>query len=154
MYYRWRLHRDTVPSTIPVVVGMLGLFAVLLVVFLICGQRVSMPGTSINLPRFDNEASNPVPKHVVSVTKGGDIFFNAEKLDTDGLHNALNECKKKSGQEDWVVVFYADKEAPLGFIAKLFDIARGVEFNAYLATDGMTLRSTPSHAPAQDDKTL
>ncbi|GEM_PF-7025992 len=153
MYYRWRSHRNSVPTATPVVVGTMGLFAVLLIVFLACSQRVSMPGTPITLPRFENEKSTPVPKKVVTVTKNGDIFFNAEKLkDTDALGQVLKNAKK--GKEDWVVVFYADKDTPLGFIAKLFDIARGADFNAYLATDGNSLRDTPSHVPAQDDKSL
>lgn len=156
MFYHWRTHRDSIPSTSPIAVGTLGLFVVLLIVFLVCSQRVSMPGTAIALPRFENEEMTPVPKMVVTVAKDGSIFFNAEKLkDTDALGEALKEAKKNfEDRKDWVVVFYADKDAPLGFIAKLFDIARGAEFNAYLATDGVSLRDTPSHVPAQDDKSL
>lgn len=159
MYYLWRskLSRGT-PATYPVIVGLLGLFSVLMVIFLVCSQRISMPGTAIDLPRFDNEEITPVVKTVVTVTASGKLFYNAKLLDgIDDFHDVMQDlAARHRAEESRVVVFYADRKVPLDMLAQLFDIARGVNFDAYLATSGASLRTGKNNAPATtpDDKSL
>lgn len=161
MDFQWRTQYHRVTSTLPAVTGLLGLFSVLMVVFLICSQRVSMPGVPIDLPRFDNEEVTPVVKTVVTVTQEGRLFYNAKRLEgPESLHEVLRDLESRYGQGEGegvraaegsrVVVFYVDQNAPLSIVAKLFDIARGANFDAYLATSGASLRDGKNRVPLDE----
>ncbi len=160
MDFQWRTQYHRVTSTLPAVTGLLGLFSVLMVVFLICSQRVSMPGVPIDLPRFDNEEVTPVVKTVVTVTQEGRLFYNAKRLEgPDSLHEVLRDLESRYGRGEGgraaegsrVVVFYVDQNAPLSIVAKLFDIARGANFDAYLATSGASLRDGKNRVPLDEN---
>ncbi|MGN0866268.1 MAG: biopolymer transporter ExbD [Oligosphaeraceae bacterium] len=166
MDFQWRTQYHRVTSTLPAVIGVLGLFSVLMVVFLICSQRVSLPGTAIDLPRFENEELTPLVKTVVTVTADGKLFYNAKRLDT--LENfkevlqelalkyqeAQAELPERSLERRPKVVFYVDQNAPLSIVAQLFDIARGAKFDAYLATSGASLRNNKNYVPSLDENGL
>lgn len=152
MYYHWRSHQNTLSSTLPTVIGLLGLFFVLLVVFLICSQKVSMPGAKIELPQFANEEVTPVVRTIVTVTAEGKLFYNAKLLNNaEELQTALKGREHTSERQ---VVFYADKNVPLETMAMLFDIARSLNFDAYLATSGESLRAAKNEVPHDDASTL
>lgn len=156
MYLQWRTKHGRTASTAPAVVGVLGVFLVLLVVFLICSQRVSMPGTAIELPRFSNEEMTPVVKDVVTVTKEGRIFYNAKRMEIDDFPKVMQKLaeKYKDDRKDRVVVFYADQNTPLKIMAELFDVARGADFDAYMATSGAGLKTGTNHVSHPDDNSL
>ncbi len=163
MDFQWRTQYHRVTSTLPVVIGMLGLFCVLMVVFLICSQRVSLPGTSIDLPRFDNEELTPLVKTVITVTADGTLFYNASRLkDLEAFNKVLLDLAQKyqegqakleepSPERRPKVVFYVDQNAPLSTVTQLFDIARGAKFDAYLATNGASLRNNKNYVPSLDE---
>lgn len=153
MFYQWRKNRKGTISNFPVVIGLLGLFFVLLTVFLISSQRIPLPGTTIELPKFSNEESTPVSKLVVTVTADGALFFNAQKLkDVGDLETALKDLSEDNqNRKNRIVVFYADQRVPLSTMAQLFDIARAHNFNAYLATSGDTLRAGKNNVPDDDE---
>ena len=176
MDFQWRTQYHRTTSTLPTVIGIMGLFSVLMVVFLICSQRISMPGTAIDLPIFDNEELTPLVKTVVTVTAEGQLFYNARRLDSlEDFRQVLEtlasqyqrkqeELRARVGQPEThprgqgqprqrpKVVFYVDQKAPLSTVTRLFDIARSAKFDAYLATSGASLRNSKNYAPALDEK--
>ena len=115
-----------------------------------------MPGTAIELPRFSNEEMTPVVKDVVTVTKEGRIFYNAKRMEIEDFPKAMQKLaeKYKNDRKDRVVVFYADQNTPLKIMAELFDVARGADFDAYMATSGAGLKTGTNHVSHPDDNSL
>ena len=95
---------------------------VLLIIFMVTTPLLYR-GLKINLPKTSaNSLKKPVPKIIVSVTKGKQIFVNGHAVTWEALETILARRYK----EDKRVVVYlkADKKVDYGTVVHLMDVVK------------------------------
>jgi biopolymer transport protein ExbD len=89
---------------------------VLLTVFIVTAPLL-MNAVKVKLPKASAEVAITVPKTAhISITDGGDVFLDQQKLALDALTSNLGSLKK---QQDPAVEIYADEHAEYGIVAKV-----------------------------------
>ena len=95
---------------------------VLLIIFMVTTPLLYR-GLKINLPKTSaNSLKKPVPKVIVSVTKGKQVFVNGHNVTWEALEAILTRRYK----EDKRVVVYlkADKNVDYGTVVHLMDVVK------------------------------
>jgi biopolymer transport protein ExbD len=89
---------------------------VLLTVFIVTAPLL-MNAVKVKLPKASAEVAITVPKTAhISITDGGDVFLDQQKLALDALTISLGSLKQ---QQDPAVEIYADEHAEYGIVAKV-----------------------------------
>jgi biopolymer transport protein ExbD len=89
---------------------------VLLTVFIVTAPLL-MNAVKVKLPKASAEVAITVPKTAhISITDGGDVFLDQQKLALDALTSNLGSLKQ---QQDPAVEIYADEHAEYGIVAKV-----------------------------------
>jgi biopolymer transport protein ExbD len=89
---------------------------VLLTVFIVTAPLL-MNAVKVKLPKASAEVAITVPKTAhISITDGGDVFLDQQKLALDALTSNLGSLKR---QQDPAVEIYADEHAEYGIVAKV-----------------------------------
>jgi biopolymer transport protein ExbD len=89
---------------------------VLLTVFIVTAPLL-MNAVKVKLPKASAEVAITVPKTAhISITDGGDVFLDQQKLALDTLTSKLDTLKQ---QQDPAVEIYADEHAEYGIVAKV-----------------------------------
>jgi biopolymer transport protein ExbD len=89
---------------------------VLLTVFIVTAPLL-MNAVKVKLPKASAEVAITVPKTAhISITDGGDVFLDQQKLALDALTSSLGSLKQ---QQDPAVEIYADEHAEYGIVAKV-----------------------------------
>jgi biopolymer transport protein ExbD len=89
---------------------------VLLTVFIVTAPLL-MNAVKVKLPKASAEVAITVPKTAhISITDGGDVFLDQQKLALDVLTSNLSSLKQ---QQDPAVEIYADEHAEYGIVAKV-----------------------------------
>jgi biopolymer transport protein ExbD len=89
---------------------------VLLTVFIVTAPLL-MNAVKVKLPKASAEVAITVPKTAhISITDGGDVFLDQQKLALDALTSNLSSLKQ---QQDPAVEIYADEHAEYGIVAKV-----------------------------------
>ncbi len=112
---------------------------VLLIIFMVTTPLLYR-GLKINLPKTSaNSLKKPVPKVIVSVTKGKEVFVNGHTVTWEALA-AILERKYK---EDKRVIVYlkADKNVDYGTVVHLMDVVK----TAGIDRLGMITAPTPKN---------
>ena len=100
----------------------------LLIFFMISTTFVQAPGLDIQLPESSAERVQKEPDEVkVYLSRGGDIFFEDEKVSLEQFRNRLEEFGERSA--DMTFLLMADREALHGRVVQLMDLARESGFH-------------------------
>ena len=144
------------PDTFPTVVGLISLFFILIIIFMISNSVVFWTGTrvetSLSLPTVRSVELNVADKMIITITRSGEVFFNEKSLDWHELQRELGErvresriaMAKVSGLDPErdsnahiapMVIVRADKNISYETISRVMDLARSLDLNVYLAAD-------------------
>jgi biopolymer transport protein ExbD len=153
---RWTHSLKESPDTFPTVVGLISLFFILIILFMISNSVVFWTGTkvetSLALPTVRSVELNVADKMIITITRSGEIFFNEKSLDWHELQRELGErvresriaMEKVSGLDSErdsgthiapMVIVRADKNISYETISRVMDMARSLDLNVYLAAD-------------------
>jgi biopolymer transport protein ExbD len=157
---QWTHSLKKSPDTFPTVVGLISLFFILIIIFMISNSVVFWTGTkvetSLSLPTVHSVELNVADKMIITITRSGEIFFNEQSLDWHELQRELGErvresriaMAKASGvspdrladttQAAPMVIVRADKNISYETISRVMDLARSLDLNVYLAADPPT----------------
>lgn len=144
------------PSYFPSIIGIISLFFILLVCFLISNSIISWPGVTVELPQMNAVEISSADKLIVTIAGNGDIFFNGSKMDMAKLeeslkgkaHALLKAQKSVSGganagiTRNPTIVLCADRHIGLDPCAKIMDIARENGMEVVLVAERPKLPST------------
>ena len=137
-------------------VGLVAVILVLLLIFFISSTQVSMPGTTVQLPRMDQVSNHThAKKLIVTVTGDSEFFFNGKRFTAtqgeasqEGYWNDFRqelsrhvgtratstaEEFEKTSRRDLIVVC-ADRDISLQTWLELAESARELNLDIYLAT--------------------
>ncbi|MFA6814828.1 MAG: biopolymer transporter ExbD [Lentisphaeria bacterium] len=152
----WKSNLTEHYSIFPSIVGVISLFFILLILFMISNSVVFWMGTkvetSLTLPTVNTVELNVADKLIVTIARSGQIFFNEKKMDWHDLERELGERVRESRQSlanvlhkdsssikgfgrAPMIIVRADKEIPYETIAKVMDLSRSLGLNVYLAAD-------------------
>lgn len=153
---QWTHSLKKTPDTFPTVVGLISLFFILIIIFMISNSVVFWTGTkvetSLSLPTVRSVELNVADKMIITITRSGEIFFNEKSLDWYELQRELGErvresriaMAKVSGLDPDrnpkahiapMVIVRADKNISYETISRVMDLARSLDLNVYLAAD-------------------
>lgn len=145
--FTWTSNLDRRVSYFPSVVGLVSVFFILLIMFLISNSIVSWPGITVHLPQMDAVEISAADKLIVTITQEDDIFFNGLKISWDDLERELGEkvrdselgsmnvTGKKNTTRLPTIVVCADKQVRLESLARLMDIARGLGMEVVMVAE-------------------
>ena len=170
----WRSQVNYEPNNFPAVTGMVAVILVLLLIFYISSTQVSMPGTTVQLPRMDQVAKHThAKKLIVTVTGDSEIFFNGKRFtatqDSTAQTSSLNSFRQElsghvgghqteaSGEgrslhQDLIVVC-ADRNISLQTWLELAQSARELGLDIYLATQPQPEAPAVNVTPKIDNST-
>jgi biopolymer transport protein ExbD len=98
------------------VTPLVDIMLILLTVFIVTAPLL-MNAVKVKLPKASAEVAITVPKTAhISITDGGDVFLDQQKLALDTLTSKLDTLKQ---QQDPAVEIYADEHAEYGIVAKV-----------------------------------
>ena len=153
---QWKHSLKKSPETFPAIVGLISLFFILVIIFMISNSVVFWTGTrvetSLSLPTVRSVELHVADKMIITITRSGEIFFNEKSLDWHELQIELGERVLESriamakvsgvdpdrdleGQIAPMVIVRADKNIPYATISRVMDLARSLDLNVYLAAD-------------------
>jgi len=153
---QWTHSLKKSPDTFPTVVGLISLFFILIIIFMISNSVVFWTGTrvetSLSLPTVRSVELNVADKMIITITRSGELFFNEKSLDWHELQRELGErvresriaMAKVSGLDHDhnpnahiapMVIVRADKNISYETISRVMDLARSLDLNVYLAAD-------------------
>ena len=100
----------------------------LLLFFMVTTQFTSFPGLRMLLPAAESKVRVQDSERLeLSVTSGGDIFFENQPTTISGLSGLLDRVG--AAGDEVVVVISADREVAYGRIIRVMDILRLAGFN-------------------------
>jgi biopolymer transport protein ExbD len=109
----------------------------LLIFFLISSSFVIQPGIKVALPRAETGENESTRAITISLTRKGQIFFNAEQVTLDALGQKIATGLR--AMPDQVVVINADRDVTLQNTVQVIDIAKAVGAQRFMiATQPMT----------------
>ncbi len=94
----------------------------LLIFFLLSSSFVIAPGIKVQVPRAITGETGTEQTVVVTLTEGGELFLNADRIPIENLGPRLNLLLSKG--RDRVVVVRADRNATLQNTIQIIDIAK------------------------------
>ena len=152
---RWTHSLKESPDTFPTVVGLISLFFILIILFMISNSVVFWTGTkvetSLSLPTVRSVELNVADKMIITITRSRD-FFNEKAWIGMNFSAELGERVGEAGlpwlkSADWtperdssthiapMVIVRADKNISYETISRVMDMARSLDLNVYLAAD-------------------
>lgn len=146
MYYYWRTTRKLGTSAFSFAVGMVGMFTVISLIFLISTNLVSMPGTTVKLPAVAGAHYLTGEKLIVTVTADGKLFYNAEEVSWNDFRVKLdNWVSERAGRgeggnaEEYdfsrpKIIVCADENVRMADWLKLAENARALGLDFILAS--------------------
>ena len=153
--FLWRSPVKSEPNLFPAIVGLVAVILVLLLIFYINSTQVSMPGTTVQLPRMEQVAKHTHSKKlIVTVTSDSEFFFNGKRYTASAQDAASPEVKWNEfrqelsrhvgtyagGADDGaearhdLIVVCADRNISLQTWLDLAQSARDLGVDIYLAT--------------------
>jgi biopolymer transport protein ExbD len=104
----------------------------LLLFFMLSSSFVQITGIKINLPDTVAYEDTDAEKLVITLDRGGNYFFNDEKLNWPVLQERLSQYAAKWRVDTVIIV--ADTKTEYGDIVKLMSLARSLNLDVYAAT--------------------
>lgn len=95
MYYHWRSSQQEDSGAFIFCVGLVGMFLVIALIFLISANLVSIPGTTVTLPQIAGAHYQSGEKLIVVITADGKLFYNGEAVDKNRFRERLDEWVKE-----------------------------------------------------------
>ena len=153
---QWKHSLKESPTTFPTIVGLVSLFFILIIIFMISNSVVFWTGTrvetSLSLPTVGSVELQVADKMIITITRSGEIFFNEKSLDWHELQLELGERVREShigmskirgfdAERDPaaniapMIIVRADKNISYETISRVMDLARSLDLNVYLAAD-------------------
>jgi biopolymer transport protein ExbD len=144
------------PDFWPALIGLVNLFFILLIIFMINSNVIFWAGTpvetSLSLPGIRSEKLNIADKMIITIARPNEFFFNDKRLDWDRLQSELSQSVSKSreGMSNIAdlsssssqslelrpkVVLRADKNVSYETISQVLDLARSLNLDVFLAAD-------------------
>lgn len=121
----------------------LSVFFILLFFFMIGTNFVPVQGIPVTLPQAPGEFTYAAKNLIVTVDKNGDIFFNDTRIDNGDkelLKRRIAEVRlgysRQKGKRDSLII-RMDINAPQGRLITLFSIAKEMDLNAIVMTQGL-----------------
>ena len=170
----WRSQVNYEPNNFPATVGMVAVILVLLLIFYVSSTQVSMPGTTVQLPRLDQVSKHThAKKLIVTVTGDSEYFFNCKRFTATqdevsqgsnwnnfreelsshvGNHQAGESSEIGSSHKDLIVVC-ADRNITLQTWLELAQSARELKLDIYLATQPQPEAPAVNVMPKIDNST-
>jgi len=115
--------------------AMVDVVLLVLLFFMISSSYVTRPGIEIELPDIPSQSGFPMNSLVVTLTRGGQIFFNDRRFELEGLGAALKQARLE--KPDFPLVIEADGEVPVSLQMTIYEkgVMAGIDRIA-LATRG------------------
>ncbi|MFA6930197.1 MAG: biopolymer transporter ExbD [Lentisphaeria bacterium] len=153
---QWTHSLKKTPDSFPAVVGLISLFFILIIIFMISNSVIFWTGTrvetTLSLPAVRSVELNVADKMIITITRSGELFFNEKSLDWHELQRELGERVRESriamakvtglhpegernGNVAPMVIVRADKNISYETISRVMDLARSLGLNVYLAAD-------------------
>lgn len=96
----------------------------LLIFFLLSSSFVIQPGIKVQLPRAETGEPQTERQIIITLTEGGEIFFNNEQIALADLGGRLLPVMERD--PDNVVIIQADRTVSLQNTIEVIDIAKAV----------------------------
>ena len=97
----------------------------LLLFFMLTSSFVMQPGITVDLPRaLTSEVLKPENIEIL-VTSGNTTYLNDKTLTLSDLKTFL----KQGAKRNYTILIKADKQASLGRVVEIWDLARGLGFS-------------------------
>jgi biopolymer transport protein ExbD len=96
----------------------------LLIFFLLSSSFVIQPGIKVQLPRAETGEPQTERQIVLTITEGGEVFFNNEQVSLADLGGRLLPVLERD--PDNVVIIQADRTVSLQNTIEIIDIAKAV----------------------------
>jgi biopolymer transport protein ExbD len=96
----------------------------LLIFFLLSSSFVIQPGIKVQLPRAETGEPQTERQIVLTITEGGEVFFNNEQVSLADLGGRLLTVLERD--PDNVVIIQADRTVSLQNTIEIIDIAKAV----------------------------
>lgn len=106
------------------ITSLVDILFILLIFVLVSTTFLEQPALKIELPKAKSAGLENVQEIVVSISKGGEIYFKNKPVNKKELEYSLQLEIKKDTQMP--VVLRADKDVPYGLVIEVMDIMRGV----------------------------
>jgi biopolymer transport protein ExbD len=115
--------------------AMVDVVLLVLLFFMISSSYVTRPGIEIQLPDIQSESGLPMNSLVVTLTRGGQIFFQDRRFESADLVEALKRAHRE--RPEYSLVIKADGEVPVSLQMQIYEkgLLAGIERIA-LATRG------------------
>lgn len=104
----------------------------LLIFVMLSSSFVKVSGIKVDLPEVDAQRSLSVEKVVVTVDRGGQVFFKSSPITLDSLKQRLSDLSNLS--DSATIILRADNKTPFGTVAKIMSLAEEAKLNVFVAT--------------------
>jgi biopolymer transport protein TolR len=104
------------------VTPMVDITLVLLIIFMVTAGFIVNPAIKIELPKAASGESVERSTLAVSLSKGGDMFLNGQKVDEKTLAEAVRTAVAKNAKVQAVVA--ADRSVPHGDVVRIIDLIK------------------------------
>jgi len=120
MKFKRRLETRSLVDLVP----MIDVVFQLILFFLVSTTLAVLPGINLDLPRSSTATGQRTTGITVTLTAGGDLYVNAEKVLPDGLDAALVALDDGRSRDSVPVSLEADAQVPSGTIVLVLDSLR------------------------------
>jgi biopolymer transport protein ExbD len=104
------------------VTPMVDITLVLLIIFMVTSSLISNPAIKIELPKAATGESVERSTLAVSLSKGGQMYLNGQKVDEKELAEAVRTAVAKNAKVQAVVA--ADRSVPHGDVVRIIDLIK------------------------------
>jgi len=119
----------------------------LLIFFMVTSTFVEQPNIKLELPRTRHSKTTPLQRLVLIVSRRGEYFLDAERIEKSRLERRLRQEVGRS--KDKTLVLRADRAASYGDVIWAMDAARGAGFRKIVAPTRLDRASTNDGKPGQ-----
>lgn len=119
MEFREKKEKESLSINITSLVDIL---FILLIFVLVSTTFLEQPALKIELPKAKSAGLENIQELAVSISKGGEIYFNNRTVNKKELEYGLQLEMKKDTKIP--VVLRADKDVPYGLVIEIMDIMR------------------------------
>ena len=102
------------------------IFLVLLIIMMVVAPTFQSMDNAITMPEINSGVSVEQQKATVAVTREGSIYLNGQRVELDGLSDALSELKPSLEKAE--VVVKADEKAKSAIILEIMNAAKNAEY--------------------------
>ncbi len=113
-------------GTVINVTSLIDVMFLLLIFFMVSSTFKLQPAIELSLPRSETAEAAATSPTVVYLTRGGELYLNDERVDSDQLRQGLRERLARTDEDR--VVLRADEGAEHGAVVGLIDLIKGTGY--------------------------